>query len=377
MYRVLLLHFTISLKVCPQINTFKSPALIAARYNKLHSDSVTVSHYGTKQGNKRIDNERRICKYVDAHKLDKTKTHGQFNNETWTTFQKSTANLEYNCKNHEYCIGRIREEYIENVTKGKESMKAESILCDPFDGCEFSKSFNFTNYKAYISNQQYILRQEYRKEYIAEKMQHVIDSFVIQNFPTSFHITDHSYGDDFLMKINLDYIEKLVNYAAATRKSIKLQKALEMYDELTLIYKPTAHFLLQMGHALALSYALDLHIGPLEVFNKAIATYNKILGLENVSEEDFERAANHMVDLLQSRRMFIKAIHIQKQLDTKNVYSTDMIDRLAEMYMYIGDKRSARQMFEKSLKLRPNNWLALFMLGHLLHFDDTTSILQT
>ena len=59
-------------------------------------------------------------------------------------------------------------------------------------------------------------------------MQHVIDSFVIQNFPTSFHITDHSYGDDFLMKINLDYIEKLVNYAAATRKSIKLQKALEM-----------------------------------------------------------------------------------------------------------------------------------------------------
>ena len=98
----------------------------------------------------------------------------------------------------------------------------------------------------------------------------------------------------------------MVNYAAATRDSSTLQMALQMYDRIPFMNKQTTRFLLQKGDALSLSCTLDLSNGSFNVFNRAISTYNKIFSRENVSDEQFEKAATNTVDLLHGRNMLIK-----------------------------------------------------------------------
>ena len=360
-YKLFLFHLIIFLRVCAQRKILPSCNHITAKCEKMYPDR-------TRQEDQIVDGERACSKYSGQQRLEKNTKHGHCNKASHRKNDSSFFKYHYNCKNHKYHMDRVKRIYF----KRKKSTSTESSSFETLQKFKYLKSLKLKKYKNYLFNQQRFLRQEYKKEYKAAKKEYAINRFTTEKFPTTFHITDHSYRNDFLLKINLDYIEKMVNYAAATRDSSTLQVALEMYDRLPFMNKHTTRFLLQKGDALALSYTLDISNGSFNVFNRAISTYNKIFSMENVSNEQFEKAATNIVDLLHGRNMLVNAIPIQKLLHTRYPYSTEIIDRLGLMYIEIGDNVSARKMFETSLQLRPNNELALFIVGHMLHFNDTT-----
>lgn len=188
----------------------------------LHNSS-SISLYDNPSEYQKNGDSGTYYKYFETFNIEREgeKTIDRCKHKACVRSQQSSLQFDYKCKNHEYYMDRIKSRYLVKLMKDERLGKNVFTGCDSVDECKSLKSLELQKYKKYIFNQYNILRQEYKKEAEHARKEHTIEQFAKERFPTGFHITDHSYQNDFLMKITLDYIEKMVNDGAKTdRKSV-------------------------------------------------------------------------------------------------------------------------------------------------------------
>ena len=204
-----------------------------------------------------------------------------------------------------------------------------------------------------------------------------IEKYVRNNFPTSHCDTQPLTATENSFKAILDNIENIVNRAARKESESLLNQAIASFEELLKQANYPSRLLVQIGEALALAYHFN---NSMVTFRQSIDTFEKVLILDEVSDDLFRIAATKSVELLCSVSWYSEAILIQEFVCKRFPFNAEALNTLGSIYLHqaklskgiyadIQFLLKAKDVFKRSLYINPDDKYAIVNLGYISYFE--------